>query len=143
MTNEIDLCPTRDENHQSSVWHRPPPSLPSKCELTRTPSSPSPVKRHHHRHHHHHSFRPVVSAGHPTIQDSSHHQQSMIYPSNTVQSSQDSTLTQVTSIMLNDNHHHHPTSLDNHEPYRDNTSIAIIDESQQGNLCDIEEKANF
>ncbi|CAF1084270.1 unnamed protein product [Adineta ricciae] len=131
MTNEIDLCPTRDENHQSSVWHRPPPSLPSKCELTRTPSSPSPVKRHHHRHHHHHSFRPVVSAGHPTIQDSSHHQQSMIYPSNTVQSSQDSTLTQVTSIMLNDNHHHHPINLDNHEPYRDNTSITIIDESQQ------------
>ncbi|UJR33943.1 hypothetical protein I4U23_021361 [Adineta vaga] len=142
ITNEIDLCPTRDENHHSSVWHRPPPPPPpppsssSKCELPRTSSSPSPVKRRHH-----HSFRPVVTNGHPPINDSPppshhhdhrhhHHQRSIIYPSNNVQSSQDSTLTQVTSIMVNDNNHHR-NNIDHHEQYGNNTSMVIIDDSRQ------------
>jgi len=45
-----------------------------------------------------------------------------MYPSNTVQSSQDSTLTQVTSIMINDN---------NYQSRNNNNSIAIIDESHE------------
>ncbi|CAF0854458.1 unnamed protein product [Adineta steineri] len=126
ISNEVDLRPTRDDNHHSSVWHRPPPR--SKCEITQISSSPPPVKRHHHRHHHHHSFRPVLSAGHSTTNDNHHqYQRSSIYPSNTVQSSQDSTLTHVTSIMINDNY-----NTDNHYPIRNNnhsSSIVIIDES--------------
>jgi hypothetical protein len=49
-----------------------------------------------------------------------------MYPSNTVQSSQDSTLTQVTSIMINDNNY-----PDHHYQIRNNNSIAIIDESHE------------
>ena len=70
------------------------------------------MKRHHHQHHHHHSFRPVVVSGQPTINNTSHHQQSVVYPSTNVQSSQDSTLTQVTSIMVND--HNYQTRYNNH-----------------------------
>jgi hypothetical protein len=62
-----------------------------------------------------------------------------MYPSNTVQSSQDSTLTQVTSIMINDNNY-----PDHHYQIRNNNnSIAIIDEShepQQSNLHAIHRK---
>lgn len=103
VVNEVDHRPTRDEEHQSSVWHRPPPR--SKYELTHVSSSPSPIKRHHHHHHHrHHSFRPVVITEQATVNDVSHHHhpRSIVYPSTTVQSSQDSTLTQVTAIMVHD-----------------------------------------
>ncbi|CAF3957177.1 unnamed protein product [Rotaria sp. Silwood2] len=116
VPNEADLRPTRDNDHHSSIWHRPPPR--SNCEITRTSSSPSPIKRHHH-----HSFRPVVVTGHQTTNNTCHHQRSIINPSNTVQSSQDSTLTQVTSIMINDNN-----NTDNHYEIKNNTSIGIIDE---------------
>jgi hypothetical protein len=47
----------------------------------------------------------VVVAGQPTVNYSSHPQRSIVYPSTTLQSSQDSTLTQVTSITMNDNHY--------------------------------------
>ncbi|CAF0773726.1 unnamed protein product [Rotaria sp. Silwood1] len=125
VPSEVDLHPTRDNDHHSSMWHRPPPR--SKCEITRTSSSPSPIKRHHH---HHHSFRPVVTE-HPTTNNISHHQRSIINPSNTVQSSQESTLTQVTSIMINDNN-----NTNNHCQIKNNTHITLIDqyhEQQQNN----------
>ncbi|CAF3000303.1 unnamed protein product [Rotaria socialis] len=106
ISNEIDLRPTRDNDHQSSIWHRPPPR--SKCEITRT-SSPSPVKRHHHHHH--------------------HHQKSMINSSNIVQSSQDSTLTQVTSIVIHDsNNNNNNNNTANHGSIKNNTSIATMDD---------------
>ncbi|CAF0795609.1 unnamed protein product [Rotaria sordida] len=112
VPNEVDLRPTRDNDHHSSIWHRPPPR--SKCEITRTSSSPSPspIKRHHH-----------------------HHQRSVIIPSNTVQSSQDSTLTQVTSIMINDNNN----NTDNHCQIKNTSSMTVIDEfheRQQQNTGD-------
>lgn len=93
----MDLHPTRDDDHpRSSVWHRPP--VRSKCELSQVSSSPSPIKRHHR----HRSFRPLVLTDQTTTHHSSHHQPLAVYPSTTLQSSQDSTLTQVTSIMIND-----------------------------------------
>ena len=96
MAQEIDLHPTRDDDHHhTSVWHRPP--VRSKCELSQVSSSPSPIKRHHR--HRHHSFRPLVLTDQTTTNHSSHHQ-----PSAILQSSHDSTLTQVTSIMINDHH---------------------------------------
>ncbi|CAF2859193.1 unnamed protein product [Rotaria sp. Silwood2] len=124
VPNEADLRPTRDNDHHSSIWHRPPPR--SNCEITRTSSSPSPIKRHHH-----HSFRPVVVTGHQTTNNTCHHQRSIINPSNTVQSSQDSTLTQVTSIMINDNN-----NTDNHYEIKNNTSIGIIDEFHEQRQTD-------
>ncbi|CAF4052034.1 unnamed protein product [Rotaria sordida] len=85
ISNEIDLLPTHDDDDDDdqhlSVCHRPP--IRSKCEITQISSSPLSIKRHHR------TFRPVVLVEHNSL--------------NTIQSSQESTLTQVTSIMINDN----------------------------------------
>ncbi|CAF4679863.1 unnamed protein product [Rotaria sp. Silwood1] len=98
ISNENDL-PTHDDDDQHlSVCHRPP--IRSKCEITQISSSPLPIKRHHR------SFRPVVLIEHPTIMNNS---------LNTVQSSQESTLTQVTSIIINENNNN------NHQIENNNT----------------------
>ncbi|CAF1289115.1 unnamed protein product [Rotaria sp. Silwood1] len=100
ISNENDL-PTHDDDDQHlSVCHRPP--IRSKCEMTQISSSPLSIKRHHR------SFRPVVLVEHPTIMNNS---------LNTVQSSQESTLTQVTSIIINENNnnnnHYHQIENNN------------------------------
>ncbi|CAF4880744.1 unnamed protein product [Rotaria sp. Silwood1] len=98
ISNENDL-PTHDDDDQHlSVCHRPP--IRSKCEMTQISSSPLSIKRHHR------SFRPVVLVEHPTIMNNS---------LNTVQSSQESTLTQVTSIIINENNNN------NHQIENNNT----------------------
>ncbi|CAF3513849.1 unnamed protein product [Rotaria sp. Silwood1] len=99
ISNENDL-PTHDDDDDQhlSVCHRPP--IRSKCEITQISSSPLPIKRHHR------SFRPVVLIEHPTIMNNS---------LNTVQSSQESTLTQVTSIIINENNNN------NHQIENNNT----------------------
>lgn len=116
LPQEIDLHPTRDDDPHTSVWHRPP--VRSKCELSQISSSPSPIKRPHHRHRHH-SFRPVVLTEQTT---NNHHQPSAIYPSTALQSSYDSTLTQVTSIMINESTY--PTRNEQHH-------VDVIDQSHQ------------
>jgi hypothetical protein len=108
IPNEIDLYPTRDHNHHSS--DRPPTQ--SKCEITRVSSSPSPIKRRHHRHHQ--TFRPIVVPEQPTIRNH-----------NTVQSSQESTLTQVTAIVFDENNRHQ---------IRNNSSIDEYHEQIQGHF---------
>ncbi|CAF2705533.1 unnamed protein product [Rotaria sp. Silwood2] len=105
IVNEIDLVPTHDDDDDQhlSICHRPP--VRSKCEIAQISSSPLTIKRHHR------TFRPVVLVEHPTIVNNS---------LNTVQSSQESTLTQVTSIMINENNNNNNRHIENN-----NNTIAI------------------